>query len=155
MENEKKISYSSIYRRVWASLFPGVKLTTHFRQKGKPYSHQKKSYTQYFDSSIHDREEIANQRMRLRDFEGETIYGSVGKGYLVTGVDRMSSFLISTIAPDKTVESSNSAFMAAFIKAKAFQPITLTLDNKTEFLSFKELENALNIKVYFADTHAP
>lgn len=153
--NQEKISLRSIYRGVRAGLFPGVKPSTHFRRRGKLYSNQKKSYTQYFDSSIHDRDETANQRGRLGDFEGDTVYGSVGKGYLVTAVDRMSRLTVAAIAPDKTIESTNAAFIAAFKKAKAVQPITLTLDNGTEFLGFKDLENALDIKVYFADTHAP
>ena len=38
---------------------------------------------------------------------------------------------------------------------KLFPPITLTLDNGTEFLGFKDLEQNLDIKVYFADAHAP
>lgn len=145
----------SIYRGVRAGLFPGIRATTHFRRRGKLYSNQRKSYTQYFDSSIHDREELANLRMRLGDFEGDTVYGSVGKGYLITAVDRMSRFTVAAIAPDKTIESTNAAFVAAFNKAKEVQPITLTLDNGTEFLGFKDLENTLDIKVYFADTHAP
>lgn len=155
LEHEEKISMHSIYRGVRAGLFPGVKPSTHFRRKGKPYSNQKKSYTQYFDSSIHDREEIADLRMRLGDFEGDTVYGSVGKGYLITAVDRMSRYTVAVIAPDKTIESTNAAFIAAFQEATMIQPITLTLDNGTEFLGFKDLENALGIKVYFADTHAP
>lgn len=154
-DNKDKISFNSIYRAVRAGLFPGVKPNTHFRKRGKPYSNQKKSYTRYFDSSIHDREEIANKRGRLGDYEGDTVYGSVGKGYLVTSVDRQSRLVLAAIAKDKTIDSINAAFKAAFAKAKAVPPITLTLDNGTEFLGFKELEHDLNIKVYFADPHAP
>lgn len=154
-EHEDKISLSSIYRAVRAGVFPGVKPNTHFRRRAKPYANKKKSYTRYFDSPIHSREEIVNQRGRLGDFEGDTVYGSVGKGYLVTAVDRRSRLTIAAIAKDKTVESTNAAFIAAFAKEKRVAPITLTLDNGTEFLGFKELEQALDMKVYFADTHAP
>lgn len=154
-EHDDKISFSSIYRAVRAGAFPGVKPSTHFRRKGKSYSNKKKSYTRYFDKSIHDREEIANLRGRLGDYEGDTVYGSVGKGYLVTGIDRMSRKTIAAIAKDKTVASTNAAFIEAFKKAKDVPPHTLTLDNGTEFLGFRDLEKALDIKVYFADSHAP
>ena len=154
-ENEEKISLRSIYRAVRAGLFPGVKANTHFRRKEKSYASKKKSYTRYFDSSIHDRGEIANQRGRLGDYEGDTVYGSVGKGYLITGVDRQSRLTVAAIARDKTIESTNAAFIAAFRKAKLVPPITLTLDNGTEFLGFKDLEQALGTKVYFAEAHAP
>ena len=103
----------------------------------------------------HDREEIADQRGRLGDYEGDTVYGSVGKGYLITSVDRLSRLTVAAIAKDKTTESTNDAFIAAFGKAKLVPPITLTLDNGTEFLGFKDLEQILDIKVYFADAHAP
>lgn len=155
MENDDKISMRSIYRAVKSGLFPDVKPSTHFRRKAKPYANKKKSYTQYFDRSIHDREEIINQRGRLGDYEGDTVYGSVGKGYLITAVDRLSRLTVAAIAKDKTVESTNAAFIAAFDKAKNVPPRTLTLDNGSEYLGFKDLEKALDIEVYFADTHAP
>lgn len=134
--------------------FPGIRPETHFHRKGKPYAHKRKSYTRYFDSSIHDRELIAEQRGRSGDFEGDTIYGSVGKGYLITGIDRRFRFTIEAIARDKTIVSTNAALIAAFERTKKLRPVTLTLDNGTEFLGFKELERALNITIYFADVHA-
>ena len=138
-----------------AGAFPGVRPSTHFRRKGKLYANQKKSYTRYFDSSIHDRDKVVDLRGRLGDFEGDTVYGSVGKGYLITAVDRKSRFLVAAIAKDKTVESTNAAFKKAFNREGKITPITLTLDNGTEFLGFKELEKQMGVKVYFADPHAP
>lgn len=155
IENENKISLRSIYRAVRAGAFPGVTPQTHFRRKSKPYANKKKSYTRFFDSSIHDRESIADQRGRLGDYEGDTVYGSVGKGYLITGVDRLSRITVAAIARDKTIESTNAALITAIRREKRIQPVTLTLDNGTEFLGFKEVEQALGIKVYFADAHSP
>ena len=155
LTHEDKISMRSIYRAVRAGVFPGVKPATHFRRKGKPYANKKKSFTQYFDHSIHDRDEIVDRRGRCGDFEGDTVYGSVGKGYLVTAVDRRSRLTVAAIAKDKTVASTNAAFIAALAKAKDIRPRTLTLDNGKEFLGFHELEKALNIEIYFADMHVP
>ena len=155
-EHSETFSYSSVYRAVRTGLFPGIKPWTHFRRKAKPYSNQKKSYTQYFESSIRDREQVANERLRIGDFEGDTVYGSVGKGYLITAVDRKSRQLVAEIAKDKKKETTNAAFISAFAKAEIkVKPLTLTLDNGTEFLAYKDLEQKLNLKVYFADTHAP
>ena len=155
LTHEGKISMRSIYRAVRAGVFPGVKSATHFRRKGKPYANKKRLFTQYFDHSIHDRDEIVDRRGRCGDFEGDTVYGSVGKGYLVTAVDRRSRLTVAAIAKDKTVTSTNAAFIAAFAKARDIRPRTLTLDNGTEFSGFRELEKALNMEIYFADTHAP
>lgn len=154
-EHADKISSRSIYRAVRSGLFPGVRATTHFRRKGKLYANQKKSYTRFFDSSIHERDEIIDMRGRFGDFEGDTVYGSVGKGYLITAVDRRSRFLVAAVAKDKTIESTNAAFLEAFSRLEKIKPLTLTLDNGTEFLGFKDLEKKANIKVFFADPHAP
>ena len=155
-EHTSAISYSSIYRAVRAGVFPGIKPWTHFRRKAKPYSHQRKSYTRFFESSIHDREPEAENRSRLGDFEGDTVYGSVGKGYLITAVDGRSRQLVAAIAKDKKVQTTNDAFISAFKNSEInVKPITLTLDNGTEFLGYKDLEKELGVKVYFADTHSP
>ena len=97
MNHDNKISFSSIYRAIYAKQFPGIKPKTHLRRKGNPYSNQRKSYTRYFNSSIHDRDEKANLRLRFGDYEGDTVYGSVGKGYLVTAVDRKSRFVVAAV----------------------------------------------------------
>ena len=155
-EHTETFSCSSVYRAVRAGLFPGIKPWTHFRRRAKPYANQKKSYTRFFESSIHDRDPIVDERIRLGDFEGDTVYGSVGKGYLITAIDRQSRQLVAAIAPTKTKELTNAAFISAFAKAEIkVKPLTLTLDNGTEFLAYKDLEKALDTRVYFADTHAP
>ena len=74
LNHDKKTSYSSIYRAVYAGIKPG----TYLRRRGKPYSIGRKSYTHYMDRSIHDRGKEADLRMRFGDYEGDTIYGSVG-----------------------------------------------------------------------------
>lgn len=45
LNHDKKTSYSSIYRAVYAKQFPGIKPGTHLRRRGKPYSIGRKSYT--------------------------------------------------------------------------------------------------------------
>lgn len=154
--HSSSFSYSSVYRAVRAGLFPGIKPWTHFRRKAKPYSGQRKSYTRFFESSIHDRDEVVESRSRIGDFEGDTVYGSVGKGYLITAVDRKSRFLVAAIAANKRKETTNDAFVKAFSSLPdKVKPLTLTLDNGTEFLAYKELESRWALKVYFADTHSP
>lgn len=154
--HSKKFSYSSVYRAIKAGLFPGVKPWTHLRRRGEPYSKQRKSFTSYFEGSIHDREAVVERRERVGDFEGDTVYGSVGKGYLITGVGRMTRQLVAAIAKDKKKGTTNTAFIAAFQSAEIkVKSLTLTLDNGTEFLAYKDLEKELGLQVYFADTHSP
>lgn len=154
--HSNKISFNSIYRAVRAGLFEGIKPSTHFRRRGKPYSYGKKSSSPHPESSIHDRPECIDNRSRLGDFEGDTVYGSVGKGYLVTAIDRRSRFLVAAIAKDKSKESTAAALIKAIKMAdKDIVPKSLTLDNGTEFAAYKLVEQELDIKVYFADNHSP
>lgn len=73
----------------------------------------------------------------------------------MTAVDRQSRLTVVVIAKDKSKEATNAAFEAAFRKGEAVPPITLILDNGTEFLGFKDLEETMHLKVYFADAYAP
>ena len=152
----EKISYNSIYRAVKSGLFKGIKPSTHFRRRGKKYSFDKKTSTPHPESSIHNRPICIDNRERFGDFEGDTVYGSVGKGYLITAIDRKSRLLVATIAKDKTKESTASALTKALKIANKSIPVhTLTLDNGTEFALYKSVEQSLGIKVYFADNHSP
>lgn len=154
--NPYKISFNSIYRAIKANLFPGIKPSTHLRRRGKKYSYGRKSSTPHPDASIHDRPKCVDNRNRFGDFEGDTVYGSVGKGYLVTAIDRRSRFLVAAFARDKSRETTAAALINALKSVdKRITPKTLTLDNGTEFASYKDVEKELDIKVYFADNHSP
>lgn len=151
-----KISFSSIYRAIRSKLFPGISPASHLRRRGKPYRTERKSYTKHSEKSIHNRDSIIDERGRFGDFEGDTIYGSVGKGYLVTAIDRKSRFLVAATCKDKSISSINSAFREAFEKASLkIKPLTLTLDNGSEFNGYADIEKDLDLEIYFADLHAP
>ena len=151
-----KISFSSIYRAIRSKLFPGISPASHLRRRGKRYRTERKSYTKHSEKSIHNRDSIIDERGRFGDFEGDTIYGSVGKGYLVTAIDRKSRFLVAATCKDKSISSINSAFREAFEKASLkIKPLTLTLDNGSEFNGYADIEKDLDLEIYFADLHAP
>ena len=155
-EHDVKLGFRSIYRAVRKNLLPGIDPKTHFRRRGKRTVNQVKSYTTYFEPSIHQRPRIVEERGRIGDFEGDTVYGSVGKGYLVTAIDRKSRYLIAAIAEDKSIEKTNKAFEEAFKTLPKETPIkTMTLDNGSEFVGFREIEKRVGIEIYFADTHSP
>jgi len=151
-----KISFSSIYRAIRSKLFPGISPASHLRRRGKPYRTERKTYTKHSEKSIHNRDSVIDERGRFGDYEGDTIYGSVGKGYLVTAIDRKSRFLVAATCKDKSISSINSAFREAFEKASLkIKPLTLTLDNGSEFNGYADIEKDLDLEIYFADVHAP
>ena len=112
-----KISFSSIYRAIRSKLFPGISPASHLRRRGKPYRTERKSYANQSEQLTHYPLSVIDASGRLGDFEGDTIYGSVGKGYLVTAIDRKSRFLVAATCKDKSISSINSAFREAFEKA--------------------------------------
>ena len=151
-----KISFSSIYRGIYDNLFSGITAKSHLRRRGRPYITERKSYTKHPDKSIHNRDSVVDERGRFGDYEGDTIYGSVGKGYLVTAIDRKSRYLVAATCKDKSILSINEAFREAFEKASLkIKPLTLTLDNGSEFNGYADIEKDLDLEIYFADVHAP
>ena len=90
------------------------------------------------------------------DFEGDTVYGGVGKGCAVTLVDRKSKLLVAAIASNREKETIRNAFLRAFALTEHSIPIeTITLDNGSEFADFVNIESDLQTTIYFADPHSP
>lgn len=152
-----KISFSTIYRAIYAGILPGIKAKTHLRRKGKKRVNRKintNSIKPVF--TIQERPEEANLKNRLGDWEGDTVYGAVGKGCIVTLVDRKSKLLAVAISPSREKSNIRKAFSNAFCMLGIDVPIeTITLDNGSEFADFKGIEDELHTTVYFADPHSP
>ena len=96
-------------------------------------------------------EEI-RQRARIGDWEGDTVYGGVGKGLLVTQVDRKSRFLRAGLLAKRDA-SLTKAVICRMLKDVPVKSISL--DNGSEFSEFKALEAELHTLVYFAEPHKP
>ena len=148
------LSHSTIYACLRRNALESYGYTrkTHLIRKGKKKNGARQ--TIHPEHSIADRPTAANERSRFGDWEGDTIYGGLGKGFLLTCVDRKSRILLASIAKDKYNTTINAAFSDAF--RKNILPIhTITLDNGSEFGAFRELENILGTTIYFANPHSP
>jgi IS30 family transposase len=148
---------ATIYRAIKEKRISGISPKTHLRRRGKhPISNRKKFNTINPVHTIHDRPEIVETKERFGDFEGDTVYGGVGKGCIVTLVDRKSKLLVASLAPNREKETIRKAFINAFSLMEFKIPIeTITLDNGSEFADFLNIEKDLDTTVYFADPHAP
>ena len=95
--------------------------------------------------------EIA-ERSRIGDWEGDTVYGGVGKGLLVSLVDRKSRFLrIGLLKKREATETR----MVMVTLLSGLPVKSISLDNGSEFSDFRQLENNLKAEVYFAEPHKP
>jgi IS30 family transposase len=148
---EEKLSHSTIYRSLKDGLLQGYSPKTHLRRRGKRKpTHRQQAIKPVH--TIHDRPEIVNTRSRLGDMEGDTVSGAIGKGCVVTAIDRKSRMLYAALSPSRDSNLILDAFDKAFHNVNVE---TLTLDNGSEFAKFPEIEKRHNTTVYFADPHSP
>ena len=156
-EQGLNVCTSTIYRALKEKRLEGITPKTHLRRHGKKKTNdRKKCCTIHPVHTIHERSEIVESKARFGDFEGDTVYGGVGKGCVATFVDRKSKLLVAAIAPNREKETIRKAFNKAFSLMEYSVPVeTITLDNGSEFADFLNIEKDLQTTIYFADPHSP
>lgn len=151
--DRKPLSASTIYRYVKKKTFPNIKRKAHLRRRGKRIQTRNANYNSIQpDRIIPEWPEEISQRSCIGHWEGDTVYGGVGKGLLVTLVDRKSRFLRASL-----LENKNACLTKEVIynTLKHLPVKSISLDNGSEFAEFKALEKELNTLVYFAEPHKP
>lgn len=147
-----KVSTSTIYRSLKRKDIPLLTEADCLRRRGKRRYCRGGGKTIQNGRSIHLRSDEVNNRVRIGDWEGDTVLGAIGKGLLVTIVDRKSRFLLMAKSLNKTAKSVKTAIVK-LLSGRIRH--TLTLDNGAEFAQYDEIEKKANVTVYFADTHSP
>lgn len=148
-----KLNHSTIYRYIKEGRFPGISRSRHLRRRGKLKRSRKTAcQTIHPDRRIPDWPEEIRNRSRIGDWEGDTVYGGIGKGLLVTLVDRKTRYLVSTRVNSRDA----SEVKTAIVHLLSGLPVhSISLDNGSEFAAFHEIESSLNAQVYFAEPHKP
>ena len=149
----KPLHYSTIYRYVYRNEFPNVQAKTNLRRRGKRMQTRNANYnTIQPDRIIPEWPPEIRLRLRIGDWEGDTVYGSPGKGLLVTLVDRKSRFVRIGLLKCRNAEETRSVIERLLHDL----PVeSISLDNGSEFAQFHEMEENLNTLVYFAEPHKP
>jgi len=149
----KGLSHTTIYRAIKNELLLGYSPKTHLRRRGKRKNSRNSNNASIKPvHKIHERPNIIESRSRLGDLEGDTVYGAIGKGVLLTLVDRASRKLYAARAQSRESEIIKKAFGVAL---KNVNVESITLDMGSEFAKFPEIEIEHNTTVYFADPHSP
>jgi transposase, IS30 family len=102
--------------------------------------------------ALSERPEGANARSEPGHLEGDTVMGKDGRHCLLTLVDRMTRRTRIVKLPARQAAEVNKALIRE-VRSGRLKMKSLTLDNGTEFHGFKELEDKLGIKVYFAQPY--
>ena len=103
---------------------------------------------------IEKRPAIVDKRKRYGDWEGDTMVGHRHQGRLVTQVERKSRYLLCKKIDSGTAADFNEANISLFEAIPEKYRLTMTLDNGSENSHFKELEDTLSLRVYFAKPYA-
>lgn len=125
------------------------------RRRGKRPWRQKTTDKTPEAARIRNRPKAIERRLRLGDFEGDTVLGPPGTGGLATLVCRKSRLTIVL-----KIQSKDSAHVHEKLKQRLKQldeerRRSITFDNGTEFARCHRLEKHLGIKLYFAEPGCP
>ena len=147
------LSTASIYRYIKRGVFPAITPQTHLRRRGKNRNRvHHNSNVIHPDRLIPQWPDVIVRRLRVGDWEGDTVYGGVGKGLIVTFVDRKTRFLCAALLSDRDSEATRLAVK----RALAGMPVkSVSLDNGAEFAKFRNIESDLSAPVFFAEPHKP
>lgn len=97
---------------------------------------------------ISERPACVDLRLRIGDWEGDTVMGKDTKHCLLTLVERKSGFTLIRKLEDRTARAVTEAALTLIGRPEhTFK--TITFDNGTEFHDYKELEND-GLLCYFA-----
>lgn len=149
----EKFGTSTVYRYIKSGKFEGISKRTHLRRHGKKLMPRNSSYNSIQPTRIIPEwtDEIKS-RSRIGDWEGDTVYGGVGKGLLVTLVDRKSRFLKAGLLEKRSSDLTKDVVVELLNDVKVS---SISFDNGSEFAQFKDIEESLNTLVYFAEPHKP
>ena len=151
--DQKPLHFSTIYRYIAKKEFPGIRQKTHLRRRGKKIQTRNANYnTIQPDRIIPQWPDVIRKRQRIGDWEGDTVYGGVGKGLLVTLVDRRSRFVRIGLLENRSAELTRPVIE---LLLQDLPVKSISLDNGSEFAEFHELEQSLHTLVYFAEPHKP
>ena len=147
------VGVSTIYRYLKRGDLPGFSRKTHLRRRGKRPKNTNANYnTIQPDRTVLEWPEEIVKRLVEGHLEGDTVFGKIGTGGILTFVDRKKR----TVQAARIESKDSEATARAIIKLlKGTDVRSITLDNGCEFAQFRKIEKELGVPVYFAEPHKP
>jgi transposase, IS30 family len=150
------ISHESIYRHVWRDKKEGGDLYENLRQRGK--KRNKRGSKNAGRGLIPNRvgiefrpAEVATKQ-RVGDWEGDTIVGKDHRGAIVSMVERKTKLVRLKLIPAATAQETTKATISILDPFKKYV-LTITTDNGKEFSGHKNIADALDAQIYFANPY--
>ena len=152
-----RLSHETIYRFIYSDATRKAQLKPFLRQGGKS---RRKRYGSGARAScipnrvlITERPQEVEKKIRLGDWECDTVIGKDRKSVLVTVVDRASLYTVCSRVLSRSAQVVSQAILRLLRPFKA-RVKTLTFDNGSEFVKHEVLAHALEARTYFAHPYA-
>ena len=147
--------YAQIHRNGWGYLKPGREdLRSYLRRRRKRrFKKGARRCQRIFKpkgASIDERPSIVEERIRIGDWEGDTVESRDHKPGINTLVERATGLLYITKLSDRTSRTTTQAVISRLTALPREARHTLTLDNGSENQDWETLEAATGIRCFFA-----
>ena len=154
-DKSMKIGFKTIYRWLYQKNIAKGNVNR-LRRKGKSLNRKETRDKFNIGKSIKDRPKEVRKRETIGHWELDTVVSSRGKSKacLSTFVERKSRFLIAQVMENRKSLTLNFHCFTAFKDIPTNLIKTFTVDRGKEFAGYVDIENTLNIDVYFADAYA-
>lgn len=153
LEGEFHISHETIYLHIYEDKRRGGDLWQHLRcqkpRKKRYASGQERRGIIKNRIDIDERPEIVDQKIRIGDWEGDTVIGKNHRGALVTLAERKSRYMLAAQVPGKQA-SGVTAAVTQLLRPHKGKCHTMTFDNGKEFAEHEAIAAELDVDVYFA-----
>ena len=152
------VSHERIYQHIWQNKAAGGMLYKHLRIGGTKQRRKRRNSRDMRGTiknrvGIQERPDIVEKKIRIGDWEGDTVVGKNHQGALVTLVDRKSKLtLIKKV--DRYTALAVEKSIIGLMELLPRRSYTLTVDNGKEFANHESVAQILRIKVYFADPYS-
>jgi transposase, IS30 family len=151
-----KISHKSIYNYIAKNRKMSCKLYKQLRHGGRKYRRKKEHESASSKQipgrvDISERPEVVNRKVRVGDWEIDTIVGKNRDGFIVSLVDRVTKYVIFILIKKASAQNVLQAIYDALLSFSQKNLVkTITSDNGREFASHKKIAKKLDCKFYFA-----
>jgi len=153
LEGGLQISHEAIYQHMYADKRAGGDLWRHLRcqkPRCKRYgSGQERRGMIKNRISIDERPEIVEQKIRIGDWEGDTVIGKNHQGILVTLAERKSRYVLAGQLHSKHARGV-TAKVNSLLRPHKHKCHTVTFDNGKEFAEHETIASELKAGIYFA-----
>ena len=152
------VSHERIYQHIWQDKANGGSIYKHLRIAGTKQRRKRRNSRDMRGTiknriGIEDRPAIVERKIRIGDWEGDTVVGKAHKGALVTLVDRKSKLTLIGKVNSYTADAVEKTIVN-LMELLPRRNYTLTVDNGKEFASHESVSQTLRIRVYFADPYS-